>query len=363
MNGPGPDGRIHVSGTVHGDMLEGICFSELEIDGDTVFEKCVITDADISSVEHRVSFIDCEINGLIVRTEQLHPGVSIDKCFVRGLVVNAKFTDDFSITESRLQGMSDLSGSVFELINIKGTNCEYVKATGIHADDVELDLSRFVQLFDLKDSRILKIDLRDTIILETFRLPKIENEETAFELTLNGVTINGKIILDLPGSYRFQKAFIDRNYDANDSSGMAAMKSVLESNRRFSAADYAFIQQKKKERDKNEKDYETSGVQRTISEISYVLSGNGMRPVWILLWMIGVIGLFAVLYRSLGIESGLEVGGTLMTDALYLSLVSFFVCDTFAVGSTGMWMMIVENVVGLLMMLYFTVILTRKLIR
>lgn len=366
------DGKYHVSGTVSGDDIDGIGFSDLVIDGDVTFRRCLIENADLTGVPHTVEFEDCKIAGIdikdcdsedsAIKSRVFHPKIVIRDCRVIGLKCLAEF-GILRIIDCRLEGKTDISGSKFNNLNIIGTNCEYMKATGITAKAVNLRLSRFVQLFDLLNSIFERIDMNETIVLETFRLPKITCEKDMFVLKLDNMTMNGRIILDLPGGYALQKEFVDKTARNNNSSGMAALRSVLESNRRFEAADLAFMEQKKKERDKNDSEYETNGVQRAISKISYVFSGNGMRPSWTLGWMILIILFFAIVYLIADVRSGYNVGDLALIDAVYLSIVSFFVCDTFAVNTAGVWLMVAENIIGLLMMLYFTVILTRKLIR
>ena len=104
-------------------------------------------------------------------------------------------------------------------------------------------------------------------------------------------------------------------------------------------------------------------VQRFTSLLSYVFSGNGMRPIVTLAWMGAVVILFFIIYCVLGTASGYDVTGTHLGDSLYLSIVSFFVCSVFDVDDLGMAFMIAENITGRLMMIYFTIILTRKIVR
>jgi len=113
-----------------------------------------------------------------------------------------------------------------------------------------MSLSRFVQLFDMNNSSFKTLILEDTIVLETFRLPVYEKEKPIPRVVLNDITLNGKIILDVPGDTHFEKELISVMYSLNNSSGMAALRAILESNRRFSAADTAFIYQKRREADK-----------------------------------------------------------------------------------------------------------------
>ncbi len=226
-----------------------------------------------------------------------------------------------------------------------------------------MSLSRFVQLFDTNNSSFKTLILEDTIVLETFRLPVYEKEKPIPRVVLNDITLNGKIILDVPGDTRFEKELISVMYSLNNSSGMAALRAILESNRRFSAADTAFMYQKRKEADKDDTGFETNDFRRAMNRLSYVFSGNGMRPTFTLGWMVAVMLFFAAVYSVLGISLSTDVTGNGILNSIYLSIISFFICNIFNIGGTGMILTAVEGIIGILMMLFFTVILTRKLIR
>jgi len=91
-----------------------------------------------------------------------------------------------------------------------------------------------------------------------------------------------------------------------------------------------------------------------------------MRPSFTLVWLIAISILFTVLMVVLGIESPHHVTGNLIIDDFYLSVSSLFlggILDINGIGTEGYIVCLVEGVIGLLLMLYFTVILTRKFIR
>ena len=363
-NCPCHDGRFEVRGNVNKDDLGNLNFSDIIITGDVVFENVTLNDVKITNGTNRICFIDCFINSLEINPEkQFENTVEIQNSRVNGLVIKGDYADDVIINTSRLEGMTDLSGSHFNKLAITECNCSYVKGTDISARVLDLTLSRFVQLFDLDRSRLGMVILKDSIILETFRLPSIDDETSMYPIVLDNITINGRVFLNLPGRTDVQRKFVRLMYEHNSSYGMMMLRTILESNRRYSAADEAFVYQKKKERQKNGDDYEITRIQRFTSTLSYLFSGNGMRPIVTLAWMGAIVLLFFVIYYVLGTASGYDVTGTRWGDSLYLSVISFFVCSVFDVDDLGMAFMIAENITGILMMIYFTIILTRKIIR
>jgi len=79
--------------------------------------------------------------------------------------------------------------------------------------------------------------------------------------------------------------------------------------------------------------------------------------------MVAVMLFFAAVYSVLSISLSTDVTGNGILNSIYLSIISFFICNIFSIGGTGMILTAVEGIIGILMMLFFTVILTRKLIR
>lgn len=367
MEADGPDSvtdAIEVSGKLGPDQFPYTQFPKIIVNGDVEFIGLRVRDVNLTGISGNVKFTDCSIDGLKVTDDgKAHPGFIIDSCSVTGLKLNANFSGKVSILRTRLGGMSVFQCSGFTDLEIKETNCEYVNATEMHADRIDLALSRFVQLFDMNNSSFGTLNLEDTIVLETFRLPAYEKNRPIPSLILNGITLNGKMILEIPGDSRFERELISTMYRINNSSGMAALRAILESNRKFSAADTAFMYQKRREADKDDTGFETNDFRRALNRLSYVFSGNGMRPTFTLGWMVAVMLFFAAVYSVLGISLSTDVTGNGILNSIYLSIISFFICNIFSIGGTGMILTAVEGIIGILMMLFFTVILTRKLIR
>lgn len=360
------NGKYEVQGNVSKEDLKNLDFSDLVITGDVIFENVSFDDVRITDGSHSITFKDSVVNGLEFCPEKaFEKPIEIQNSRINGLTMKGDFRCDVTVDTSRLEGMTDLSDSHYRKLSITECNCAYVRATDIEAELLDLTLSRFVQLFDLDRSRLGKAILKDSIVLETFRLPQIVDGDTMYPIVLDNITINGRVFLNLPGRTDVQKKFVRMMYEHNSSYGMMMLRMILEGNRRYYAADEAFVYQKKKERQgkDGDGDYEINGIQRFTSLLSYIISGNGMRPLVTLAWMGAVVLVFFIIYFILGTASGYDVTGTHWGDSLYLSVVSFFVCSVFDVDDLGMAFMIVENITGILMMIYFTIILTRKIIR
>lgn len=163
---------------------------------------------------------------------------------------------------------------------------------------------------------------------------------------------------------------LDRPRDVGiDSSELMILRQILESNRRYSAADTAYIYQKKREckesKEKRDNAVLTTG-QRVMTRLSHLIGGNGMRPSYTLGWLVGIALLFAAIMFSMGIDNPFVITGIPFVDSICLSISSLLLGGFFdinGVGATGYVICLIEGIIGLFLMLYFTVILTRKFIR
>ena len=321
-----------------------------------------------------VALDDCHIKKIVLEEDVDAPGhrgapFQVVNCAVDSVSIHARIDDPLMMVKSKFTGITDLSNSVFDVVDMSESNLDYTRFIGSRVGKLKLDTCRFVKLFDMNGTVAGALSLRRAIVLETFILPEIHDPEFGSILDFTDLSINGNVSLVMPIGQAFENRFIRSFSENSNSSGLMALRQVFEINRRYSAADTTYIYQKRKECEESRRgdsDAVLTPVQRWTTMFSYYLGGNGMRPSYTFVWLLVTVFLFALVMTVAGVENPHHITGDTFIDSLYLSVSSLFLggsLDIKGIGTEGYFICLVEGMIGLFMMLHFTVILTRKIIR
>lgn len=231
----------------------------------------VFTDRRIESLEitnrtlaSDLVFKDCRIVGMRLSASTFTGNVVFDNC---------AFENTVKIKDCRFE--SSLS---FRSCNMVFTEFENTSISGC----LDLTLSRFTQMFDVSGCFIGEMNLSRAIVLESFNMNGARISEG---VCLNDATINGDFTETFTDDWKNTKKELEKN---NSCTGLANIRKILENEMKYSAADDAFVSQKRKERQN------LSGARAVLSDISYLFGGYGMKPQYTLGLMAILILLFTL---------------------------------------------------------------------
>lgn len=309
-----------------------------EADGPVELRDSRIEGLILEGLEVRVpvSFVDCRVVGVRLRDVTFLKGLVFDNCAFENTVKvsGCRFTEGLSIVSS----------------NLTYTDLRDTTVSG----RLDLSLSRFTQLFDMRGCAVDSLDLRDAIILETFNMDSATVSEGVF---LDGSTVNGSFIESMTDEWPAARRMLVEN---NGRTGLEVMRTILEREMKYGQSDDMLVARKRKEREG------LGGARGLLSDLSYAMGGYGMRPQYTLAFMALVVLVFAVVFDVLESSYGSMDQGMGWLDGLFTSMDSFFtigradIPDSLPVAkSVGL----LEGIVGVFLMFYFTVLLTRKIIR
>lgn len=309
----------------------------LESEGPQTFDNMAIEGLVLSrgKVTQPVVFRNCRLIGMVLADIDFEKHVLFDNC---------AFENTFSVSRCEFRdGLSMVS------CNMVYTRME---GTTVHRM-LELNGSRFTQMFDIKGCTMDNLDFTGAIVLESFNMV---GATLKGGVCFNRSTVNGRLTETFTNDWKKARKMLVRN---NDVSGLAEVRSILEKEMKYSRSDSIFIAQKRKERE------DMGAFRGVMSDISYIMGGYGMKPQYTMAIMLAIILLFAVVFNVMGPEGGLDPEMK-SWGCLFASVDSFFsvgradlpeeLVSARAVG-------LVEGVIGVFLMFYFTVLLTRKIIR
>lgn len=297
------------------------------------------------------------INSFRLEGKLITRPITFEDCFIDGMqLLGCTFAGNVMFEDCAFDSVIRLVDCKFEAnLGFCSSNMVFTELVDTSVGgELVLCRSRFTKLFDISKSNVRAIDLTDAIILETFHMDDV----LPLSMRMNGATVNGTLSENFTDDWEAARAML---VGSNDASGLATMRDILEKEMKYRQADDLFVHQKRAERTKQK------GASGILSDISYVMGGYGMKPQYTLCVMLGLILLFAAVYALVGTPFGVfpEMGvGHL--DALYLSVDSFFTVgqsDFSEDMSLIRTLSLVEGVTGVFLMFYFTVLLTRKIVR
>ncbi|MDO5861827.1 MAG: pentapeptide repeat-containing protein [Thermoplasmata archaeon] len=282
------------------------------------------------------------------------------------------FLDEVRFVNCRFDGVTSMIGAEFRSgCTFEGCNFAYAVMTGMKVrEGASFHRSRFSQLVDLSGGTFDKLDLTESIVVETLSLKGItavpladeDDEDPKTGLIMNDMTVMGHVYNDFADSPddKANRQFLDDFARVNSADGIGVMRSILEDSDRCAWADEAFVLKKRKERE------DLKGRKLIRSYLSDWLGGYGMHPLKALVAMVVVMVAFTAVIALVGICCGNPDMGMGAADPLLLSVMSYFslsVWELDPIYSVLRIVCLVEGIIGLLLTLYFTVILTRKIVR
>lgn len=302
---------------------------------------------------------DQRVNGLKLDHNTVDSEVIMDDCMIIGVkLTNVVFTKKVLFNKCAFNDTIQISNCTFmDGISFRSCNMVFTEINdSVIVGTLDLDTTRFTKMFDIGGSRIDEIDLHKAIVLESFNMC---GATVTGGLRMDECTISGHLSENLSDDWKtFKTSFSERN----GMSGMAAMRGVLEDEMKYRQADNMFVMQKRAE-------YEgLKGGRRILSELSYVAGGYGMKPQSTLAFMIALVLAFSLAFLVLEQSTGtiMPEMGLGHWDALYISVDSFFTVGQSDIPEemNGIRLLsLVEGIIGVFLMFYFTVLLTRKIVR
>jgi|GEM_PF-1777843 len=316
----------------------------------TVINKLIVTEGSVRNfhldgLDVSTIRLDCDVDDLV-----------LNNCVVHGFRINGSNGSSLKINDCLLFNITEISGCDYAACALTNNSFSYTRISS-HFKSIDFNSSRFTMLLDLRGTRVDdKLDFTDTILVESMKLPK--PEKYGGRIVFNGMVVKGAVNISLPGNRIDDERFFDEMVKCNSVEGLKVARTILEDNCLYPMADNAFVAQKKKDIE----DKKNPMGKRVLNILSYAFGGNGMRPSFILLWMVFTMLAFAAVFCLLDMHSTLlEDNGFL--GSLMLSMTSFFLYDIISHGAGQLYLCLAEGVIGLLSMLYFTMVLTRKLLR
>jgi len=352
VTGDGLDVNVHNSSA---SMNLNGSFGTLRIDGEkTVVRELMVGRNSVSSVDV-FDLEDAEAS--TVRLECCTRIVDVLNCVIHGFRIKNSVGERLAVNDCLLFNITEVDKCRYGECQFLNDSFAYTRING-EFGRIDMTCSRFTMLMDLRGASVSGlIDLTDTILVESMKLPSPENY--GGRIRLDSMVIKGAVDIVVPRNGPDAKAFFDSLCECNSQEGLKVARVILEDNCLYKMADESFIAQRKKDIDDKSKPLKY----RMLHALSFALGGNGMRPSFILVWMIALILAFSLMYAALGMDTSLIEGGG-YTGNLLLSLSSFFLYDITGGGGTAqMYLCISEGIMGMLLMLYFALTLTRKLIR
>ena len=196
-----------------------------------------------------IEFEECHIREIVLDEEvdsiaERKAPFKIEKCGIEGVRIKSRIDGNLEMKGCRFTGITDFSNSKIERLNLSESNFDYTRIIDAEIGELNLETCRFVQLFDLTGTKVGSINMSKAIILETFVLPEIDRADLGECLDFTDLSINGKVSLTMPIGKVFENKFIQSFDKSSSSSEFLALRQIFESNRRYSAADTAYIYQK-----------------------------------------------------------------------------------------------------------------------